>query len=204
MLGIASRGFVFETGRESETVCVNIRDGFSGTRSRCAVLASSPANNIPFPLFLFHNRTNGGQRQFGEWGGDGSHRGFYHTDSGRWHIYYRRDGNHRLDLRGFGVRNPEYFFPQQLEERLPVSTHFLLVSLQPITIIGIFWPSTAKQLAMETKVIRYIINSKLYPSASSSWEALSVSPNCDWLPSAPRRLRKDLISRNLVTPTLIF
>lgn len=133
------------------TVCAFCRREFSGTTFVCPELHADPPTTC-HPDYLLRNRMNARQRLFG-----------------RLHADYRRSGMYRLDQRGTWVVGGSNFSgPLLCAGR---------VGLRSVTMTGIFWHTTLRQLGMEIKAFRSIIESKIYPLVRSSEEALSVCQN---------------------------
>lgn len=102
---------------------------------------------------------------FREWGlRKRPNNGIYHTGSGRSDTQNRRDGKlHRMKtLVGRGQKGKTYFFGHG-EVRRPISPYLQQVVLRPVTMTGMFQPSTYRELGMERKTLQQIVISKLYP-----------------------------------------
>lgn len=69
-----------ETGRGSGDVSSFCSGGFWGLKYRGLELLFGLTNDLPFPIFLLHNRTSGSQMLFGKWRQrKRPNRVFYHT-----------------------------------------------------------------------------------------------------------------------------
>lgn len=74
-----------------------------------------------------------------------------------------------------GARTPDVFFSGQDEERWTAPPHFQLIGLRPVTMTGIFWPSTSRQWRWRWR----FCDLTLIQSSSfrSSEEALNIWPS---------------------------
>lgn len=129
---------------------------------------------MSLPTFLFRGHKSGVKAFLGMRLRNEPNRRFYHTCPSPWYYHYKTDGNNKGLFLSSGTRTPETFFYGQEIERRAISPHFQHVGIRQLTMIGIVWPSTSKQLETYGNALRSVIISKLHPRCS---DRRSISPD---------------------------